>query len=64
MDDVKLVIVSSIEPVIAEDADGEPFAYLTLTTPSGDSVNLLVQSVKMACQFSAALLNLADNIPA
>jgi hypothetical protein len=62
MDDVELVNVASIEPVIADAEDGRRYAYLKITTPSGESVNLLVPSAKAACQFSAALLDMSDHL--
>jgi hypothetical protein len=60
MDDIQLINVATIEPVIADAEDGQRYAYLKITTPSGESVNLRVSSAKTACQFSAALLDMAD----
>jgi hypothetical protein len=60
METVELVHAATIEFVIADAEDGQQYPYLKITTPSGESVNVLIPNAKTACQFSAALLDMAD----
>jgi hypothetical protein len=63
VNNVTVVRVAEIEPVIAITDDGDLVAYLQLTTPSGDATNVLISSKAIACKWSGALLEIADALP-